>query len=81
MDRIYLKCSDQHFYVGCTEDLDERLKRHRNYGVPATAGRLPIELIHTSSFPDKYKAFAFEKYLKSGSGRAFMKKHFIVASP
>jgi len=25
---------------------------------------------------DKYKAFQFEKYLKSGSGRAFIKKHF-----
>ena len=26
---------------------------------------------------DKYKAYEFEKYLKSGSGRAFIKKHFI----
>ena len=25
---------------------------------------------------DKYKAFELEKYLKSGSGRAFIKKHF-----
>jgi hypothetical protein len=25
-------------------------------------------------FPDKYKALAFEKYLKSHSGRAFAKK-------
>jgi len=26
---------------------------------------------------NKYKAFDFEKYLKSGSGRAFIKKHFM----
>jgi len=26
------------------------------------------------AFPDKYKALAFEKYLKSHSGRAFAKK-------
>lgn len=26
------------------------------------------------SFPDKYKALEFEKYLKSHSGRAFAKK-------
>jgi len=28
----------------------------------------------TAAFPDKYKALAFEKYLKSHSGRAFTKK-------
>jgi putative endonuclease len=28
-------------------------------------------------FTDKYKAFAFEKYLKGGSGRAFMNKRLI----
>lgn len=28
------------------------------------------------AFKDKYLAFNFEKYLKSGSGRAFIKKHF-----
>gem|GEM_PF-5744630 len=27
------------------------------------------------AIPDKYKSFEFEKYLKSGSGRAFIKKH------
>jgi len=27
------------------------------------------------AIPNKYKAFEFEKYLKSGSGRAFIKKH------
>jgi putative endonuclease len=27
-------------------------------------------------FEDRQKAFAFEHYLKSGSGRAFAKKHF-----
>jgi len=28
------------------------------------------------TFYQKHKAFAFEKYLKSGSGRAFSKRHF-----
>jgi hypothetical protein len=28
------------------------------------------------SFEDKTKAFSFERYLKSGSGRAFSRKHF-----
>jgi len=71
-----LKCSDGHSYVGCTENIEDRMSRHRQGHVPATASRLPAELITTINFENKYKAFAFEKYLKSGSGRAFMKKHF-----
>jgi putative endonuclease len=69
-----LKCKDG-FYVGCTDDLKERLERHRNGYVPATAKRLPIKLDFYIAIEDKYKAFNFEKYLKSGSGRAFSKKH------
>jgi putative endonuclease len=72
-----LKCADNRSYVGCTENINERLQRHSSGGVPATKERLPIELIHTITFQDKYKAFEFEKYLKSGSGRAFMKKHLL----
>ncbi|HJW18038.1 MAG TPA: GIY-YIG nuclease family protein, partial [Flavisolibacter sp.] len=63
---------------GCTENLKERLQRHSNGYVPATSSRLPVEIIFYCAFQDKYKAFAFEKYLKSGSGRAFMKKRLIV---
>jgi hypothetical protein len=29
------------------------------------------------AFQDKYKAFEFEKYLKSGSGIAFRNRHLI----
>jgi hypothetical protein len=36
----------------------------------------PWKLVVQIGFEDKVKAFAFEKYLKSGSGRAFAKKHF-----
>ncbi|MFA6376911.1 MAG: GIY-YIG nuclease family protein [Candidatus Paceibacterota bacterium] len=71
-----LKCKDG-FYIGCCEDLKERLERHKNGYVPATANRLPISFEFCFAIPDKYKAFEFEKYLKSGSGRAFIKKHLI----
>jgi putative endonuclease len=72
-----LKCIDEKPYTGCTENLEERLGRHMNGYVPATKNRLPVQLITHIVFNDKYKAFEFEKYLKSGSGRAFIKKHFI----
>ena len=71
-----LKCKDG-FYVGCTDNLEDRLERHKKGHVPATANRLPIELDFYFAVEDKYKAFEFEKYLKFGSGRAFVNKHLI----
>ena len=70
-----LKCKDG-YYVGCTDDLKDRIDRHQKGQVPATAKRLPIELDFCFAINNKYKAFKFEIYLKSGSGRAFIKRHF-----
>ena len=72
-----LKCNDGEYYKGCTENIDERMIRHTSGRVPATKDKLPVELISYVAFNDKYKAFEFEKYLKSGSGRAFASKHLI----
>lgn len=71
-----LKCADGKLYTGCTENLEKRLDSHHKGYVPATKPRRPIKLSTYIVFSDKYKAFTFEKYLKSGSGRAFIKKHF-----
>ena len=70
-----LKCIDG-YYTGCTDNLKDRLTRHQKGNVSATKERRPVELVNYFAFNNKYKAFAFEKYLKSGSGRAFVKKHF-----
>ncbi len=72
-----LKCADNKPYTGCTDNLEERLERHMSGYVPATENRRPIQLVAHIVFNDKYKAFDFEKYLKSGSGRAFLNKHLI----
>jgi predicted GIY-YIG superfamily endonuclease len=71
-----LRCRDG-FYIGCTDNLKDRIKRHQKGLVPATLNRLPIELDFYFGINNKYKAFEFEKYLKSGSGRAFLKNHFV----
>jgi predicted GIY-YIG superfamily endonuclease len=68
-------CNDDKPYTGCTNDLKDRIKRHQDGYVPATKERLPIKLFSYFAFKDKYTAFNFEKYLKSGSGRAFLNKH------
>jgi putative endonuclease len=62
-------------YVGFTEDVPSRIKEH-NRGGSIHAGKYrPWQLVCHHVFPDKKKAKAFEQYLKSGSGRAFAKRH------
>lgn len=73
-----LSCNDDHPYIGCTDNLKDRVNRHHKGQVPATKDRIPVKLIAYFAFSDKYIAFNFEKYLKSGSGRAFIRKHFIT---
>ena len=72
-----LKCADNSYYTGCTSDLDDRLNRHSKGENTYTKERLPVSLAYYSAFIDKYKAYEFEKYLKSGSGKAFAKKRFL----
>ena len=64
-------------YKGWTKNLKERLKTHET--IPGHTDKTdgPFELKWYCCFNDKYKAIKFEKYLKSGSGRAFINKHLI----
>jgi predicted GIY-YIG superfamily endonuclease len=71
-----LKCKTG-YYIGCTENLKERIERHKNGYVPATAERLPVKLEFYFVIANKYKAFELEHYLKTGSGRTFIKKHLV----
>ncbi len=72
-----LKCSDGTYYTGCTNNLDDRMRRHNKGEVSYTSSRLPFELVTYTVFHDKYKAYQFEKYLKSGSGMAFRNKRLV----
>ncbi len=63
-----LKCSDNRLYIGCSNNLTDRIKRHKNGEILATEKRLPIILNNYFAFSNKYTAYNFEKYLKSGSG-------------
>ena len=79
---VYIaKCSDGTHYVGCTQNLENRLKLHNSKQVKSTAHRTPLELETYVVFSDKYKAYFFEKYLKSGSGRAFLNKRLVDKQP
>ncbi|WP_151999343.1 MULTISPECIES: GIY-YIG nuclease family protein [unclassified Imperialibacter] len=78
MQYVYiLRCADGDLYTGCTTNVEERLTRHNAGYVPATKLRLPVALLTYVAFTEQHKAFAFEKYLKTGSGRAFLNKRLI----
>lgn len=71
---VYLLSSQadpNRMYVGHTNDLERRLADHNVH----TAKLKPWKLCTYVYFDDKEKAIAFERYLKSGSGRAFAKRH------
>jgi predicted GIY-YIG superfamily endonuclease len=61
-------------YIGCTENLKKRLSEHNCGTTVHTAKYMPWELVSFTAFHDKNKATAFEKYLKSGSGREFAQR-------
>ena len=67
--------ADSH-YVGFTADLSARLKAHNAGSVSATKSFRPWRIKTTVAFSDEARARAFERYLKSGSGRAFARRHF-----
>jgi predicted GIY-YIG superfamily endonuclease len=73
---VYILQSEdgEHFYTGITEDLRARLKRHNAGAVSHTAKHLPWRLNTYVAFSGAERAWAFENYLKSASGRAFASK-------
>ncbi|HXZ00339.1 MAG TPA: GIY-YIG nuclease family protein, partial [Stellaceae bacterium] len=73
---VYILGSLEHVerhYVGVTADLRARLK-HNAGEVSHTSKYVPWAVKTYLAFSDEKQAFAFEKYLKSPSGRAFAKK-------
>ncbi len=64
------------FYVGVTSNVSERVTAHNAGQCPHTAARRPWQLHVIIEFPNETHALRFERYLKSGSGRAFAKRHF-----
>lgn len=61
-------------YVGTTADLGRRLDAHNAGKSPHTAKFKPWKVVTYLAFSERERAFAFERYLKSGSGRAFAGK-------
>ena len=70
-----LRNPDRH-YVGVTADVSARLVWHNDGRSHHTSKHRPWRLIASMEFTDDGVAARFERYLKTGSGRAFAKRHF-----
>lgn len=64
------------YYIVLTSDVSRRLERHNAGQCSHTAKHRPWEVHVVVEFSDEAHAARFEQYLKSGSGRAFAKRHF-----
>ena len=69
------------YYVGLTNDVAARLTAHNTGNVPHTAKFRPWRLHLVISFHDEDSAHRFERYLKTGSGRSFARRHFDRLGP
>lgn len=64
---------DNKFYTGTTADLRKRFSEHNDNKVTSTKNRGLFELIYYEGCIDKNDAFARERYLKTGTGKRYLK--------
>ena len=61
-------------YVGSTNELNRRLKEHNDGEVQSTKAYRPLEIAAFVAIPTEKKARELEKYFKTGSGKAILRK-------
>ena len=63
-----LRCADDTFYTGYTDDLKERVKTHngetKKMGAKYTRGRRPVKLVYSEGFKTKSEAMKREVAIK-----------------
>jgi len=64
-------------YIGITYSLKDRLNEHNSGKSHHTSKYLPWKVVTAVLFANDKKALEFEKYLKSGSGKTFAKRHLL----
>jgi len=74
---ILLSSKSPIFYFGSAQDIKLRLVQHNNGEVKATKPHTPWKLIWYGAFETEKEARDFERYLKTGSGKAFAYKRLV----
>jgi putative endonuclease len=67
----------ERYYVGLTNNVRRRLSHHNQGIVRSTAPFRPWRLRTAICFAKRHRALEFERYLKTGSGIAFLRKRFL----
>lgn len=63
-----LKCSDESYYTGVTNNLEKRVNEHQSGIIKGyTSSRLPVKLVFSETFSDINQAIRFEKQVKGWS--------------
>jgi predicted GIY-YIG superfamily endonuclease len=62
-------------YGGSSTDFERRFAEHTAGGSPHTSKHRPWKPVVVILFEDDARAERFERYLKSGSGHAFARRH------
>ena len=70
-----LELSNNRRYIGFSENVKIRVADHNAGKCETTAKYRPVRLIWFCTFRNKKQALDFEKYLKSGSGTEFRRRH------
>ncbi|MFH1601547.1 MAG: GIY-YIG nuclease family protein [Candidatus Shapirobacteria bacterium] len=65
---------DKRTYVGCTKDLEKRIKLHNSGQVESTKNRIPFILWYKEEYADKHEAFSRESHFKTSWGRRQLRK-------
>jgi putative endonuclease len=63
------------YYTGLTSDISARIEAHNAGRCSHTASGRPWRVDVVVEFSNEQRAVKFERYLKSGSGNAFAKRH------
>ncbi len=71
---------DRNLYVGCTSNIENRLKLHNKGAVQSTKHRTPFKLVYYETYEDKYEAFRMERFYKSATGKKVLKNKIMASS-
>ena len=69
---ILKSLKDGSYYVGSTNNLEDRFKRHNEGRVASTKPRRPWKLVYSEEHPDRSSAAKRENEIKAHKRRAFI---------
>ena len=76
MYQVYINYSKKHdrYYIGSTEDAEERLEDHNKGKVRSTKGYMPWENLYIEDYKTRQEAYRRERQIKSYKGGEAFKR-------